>query len=298
MFPNRSRSAGSPTLLLIVLIVASFILMTFDIRSEGEGLAATLREGAQSLAAPFQDVSRAVSDPFVDMVDGLANLSALREENARLRAENEEFRLNAAAVEDLRTQNDLLRQILRIPKGDIPEIVAVVRSGTGPLDSGFTIDVGLNQGVIAGNPVVNENSVLVGIVKEAFADSSTVLPVISPAQGIDIVTEDGALGVITGLGNPQEVELILLEAQTSLAPGTILRTSGQQSGIPRGLPVAEVMELLQPEGGVIQSSALAPLVDPTGLDIVRVLQFQANPTDEEPAEGETDGTTTTTTESG
>lgn len=297
MLPNRSRPAGNPTFLLVVLIVASFVLMTFDIRSEGRGLAATLREGAQSLAAPLQDVSRTVSDPVVDLVDGFANLSALRAENERLRAENEDFRLSAAEVEDLRSQNELLREILRIPKGEIPVIVAAVRSGTGPLDAGFTIDVGLNQGVIAGNPVVNENDVLVGIVKEAFADSSTVLPVISPAQGIEVTTETGEAGVIAGLGGADQVELIVIDAQTEIPAGSILRTSGQQAGIPRGLPVAQVTELIRPEGGLIQSTSLIPLVDPTGLDIVRVLQFQVDPINPEPATTEP-GTTTTTTEAG
>lgn len=261
-------------------------------------MAATLREGAQSLAAPLQDASRKISDPLVNMVDGLANLSALREENVRLRAENENFRLGAAEIEDLRSQNELLREILRIPKGEILEVVAVVRSGTGPLDAGFTIDVGLNQGVIAGNPVVNENDVLIGIVKEAFADSSTVVPVISPAQGVEVISEDGQIGVVSGLGTADRVELVVIEAEFDLLPGSILRTSGQQAGIPRGLPVAQVIELIRPEGGLIQSTAVEPLVNPVGLDIVRVLQFQVEPVDPESAEpGESGIDTSTTTTS-
>ena len=301
MIQNQPHRGGNPTVLLTVLIVVSFILMTFDIRSDGEGMAATLREGAQSLAAPLQDASRQISDPLVSMVDGLANLSTLREENARLRAENESFRLGAAEIEDLRSQNELLREILRIPKGEILEVVAVVRSGTGPLDAGFTIDVGLNQGVIAGNPVVNENDVLIGIVKEAFADSSSVVPVISPVQGVEVVSEDGQIGVVSGLGNAERVELVVIEADTDLLPGSILRTSGQQAGIPRGLPVAQVTELIRPEGGLIQSTAVEPLVNPVGLDIVRVLQYQVEPVDPdtvEPGGPGTEGSTTTTSVAG
>lgn len=44
MIQNQPRRGGNPTVLLTVLIVVSFILMTFDIRSDGEGMAATLRE--------------------------------------------------------------------------------------------------------------------------------------------------------------------------------------------------------------------------------------------------------------
>ena len=263
MIQNRPRRGGNPTVLLTVLIVVSFILMTFDIRSDGEGMAATLREGAQSLAAPLQDASRQISDPLVNMVDGLANLSALREENATpagARTRASDWVPPRSRISVPRTNSS--GRSCGFPRGRYSRWWPWC--GAGPVHSTpvSRSTSGLNQGVIAGNPVVNENDVLIGIVKEAFADSSTVVPVISPAQGVEVVTEDGQIGVVSGLGNAERVELVVIEADIDLLPGSILRTSGQQAGIPRGLPVAQVTELIRPEGGLIQSTAVEPLVNP------------------------------------
>ncbi len=288
MITERGGPRRSPNISLIVLIVASFVLMTFDIRSQGEGVAATLRSGAQSLAAPLQDGAGTVVDPIADVIDGIANLAGLRAENERLRAENEELRAAEAEIEKFRQDNLLLQQFLDLTEqAEFPSVVAEVRGGTGTFDTGFVINKGSNHGIVAGNPVLNQSELLVGIVKNVFPDSATVIPVIGPTTGVEILTEGGDLGVVTGTGDPDRLDLMILDASEPVEADTILRTSGNQRGIPSGLQVGRTTERMRPDGSLIQSQSVAPVADLTAVRFVIVLQVPA----EDPAPPDTTTTT-------
>lgn len=294
MIPDRRR-AGNPNVLFVALVIASFVLMTFDIRSDGQGLASELRTGAQTLASPLQDGASAIVDPLVNVVDSMLNSTAYREELDRLRTENEELRLLAAETERLQREMEVFQQILNLPPSDIQETFAEVRGGTGPLETGFIITKGLNQGVVVGNPVLNEAGILIGVVTEALDDTATVTPIIAVNFGIDVVTPRDEFGVVNGLGVSDVFQVTFLNAEFPLLPGEILYTSGQTPGIPADLPVAEVMTIINPEGGLIQSNDVQPLADPSALTLVRVVLFQTEPVIEEPVEEEPAGEETTET---
>lgn len=300
MINDRGDHRRSPNISLIVLIVTSFVLMTFDIRSQGEGVAATLRSGAQSLAAPLQDGAQTVVDPLVNLIDGMANLAGLRSENERLRAENEELRAAQAEIEKFRQDNLLLQQFLDLTEqSEFPSVVAEVRGGTGTFDTGFVINKGSNHGIVAGNPVLNQSDLLIGIVKDVFPDSATVVPVIGPTTGVEVLTEAGDVGVVTGTGNPDRVELMILDATGPIEVGSVLRTSGNQRGIPSGIQVARVVERTRPDGTFIQTQNVEPVAELTGVRFVIVMQVPADePTETTDTTVEPETTTTTVADSG
>lgn len=283
------RRRSNPTMLLTILLVASFLLMTFDVRGQNSGLTATLRTGAQSLTAPLQDASRAVVDPIVDFVDGLANLGSLREENRRLREELNQARLAAADADSLAERVELLERLMNLPAGDFPQTVAEVRGGTGPLDLGLTINQGLEQGVVVGNPVLDENQVLIGVVTEALPNSAIVRLITDPLSGIQVLTQAGEVGVIEGLGTAGNLRLTIFETSVDIAAGELLRTSGTEVGIPAGLVVGQLMKDARTNGGGIETDDVAPLADGRTLSVVIVVQYGG-----EPIVTGTDNTTTTT----
>ena len=95
--------------MLVVLVVLSFLLMTFDIRSSGGGVAGTLREGTQAVFAPVQEFATTLISPVVDFVDGLANLAGLRDENESLRRRISELEARIDEVGSLEAEVATLR---------------------------------------------------------------------------------------------------------------------------------------------------------------------------------------------
>jgi len=287
--------------MLVVLVVLSFLLMTFDIRASGGGVAGTLREGTQAVFAPVQDLATSVISPVVDFVDGLANLAGLRDENEALRRRIAELEARIDEVGTLEAEIETLRRItdLTLPNESIPTEPARVIARGDNFDSSFTIDKGTDHGLVVGNPVVDEDGALVGEISVVTPSSATVVPIIRPTGAVTVESQTGETGILLGQG----LAKLIFEVNPAAEPvfvDYLLVTAGSTK-FPPGLSVAKVAESASPEAAKIRTEAI-PLADFNRLKLVVVLQwtFSAEdrqekqlPADETPAEdagSETGGT--------
>ncbi len=105
---RRFDRAGA---LFIGLLSVSFLLATFDVRAEGSGVGAVLREGTQSLFAPVQRLATSVTRPVVGFIDGIADIATLRDENDRLQSRVEELESLVQDAEGLHRRLEELEKI-------------------------------------------------------------------------------------------------------------------------------------------------------------------------------------------
>jgi rod shape-determining protein MreC len=282
------RGGRRALIITIALVVVSFVLMTFDLRASGEGVGGTLRNGAQAVFSPVQGLLARAIAPVIDVVDGMANLAGLREENALLRAELQEMRTRVARVDELEAQVALLQQAqdLELDNEDITRVTANVLGGSDPLDLSFSIDRGTADGVLVGNPVIDPAGNVVGVVADVFEGGARVLPMVAPTEAVG-VTVGPQTGVVTGSGNPNRMELEILEATGPLSEGDVVVT-GNTTSYPAGLTVGTVVSAATPEAAYL-ATQVKPLADVTRLRVVLVLGW--------PLAGEP-GVTGSTTEGG
>jgi len=277
--------------MLVVLVVLSFLLMTFDIRASGGGVAGTLREGTQAVFAPVQGFATKVVSPVVDFIDGLANLAGLREENETLRQRIGELEARINEVGTLEAEVETLRRIadLTLPDESIPTRPARVIARGDNFDSSFTIDKGARDGLVVGNPVVDANGSLVGELSVVSASSATVVPVIRPTGAVTVESQTGEAGVVLGRGTAKMILEVNPAAEPVLAD-YLLVTAGSTK-FPPALPVAKVAEAASPEAAKIRTEAI-PLADFNRLKFVVVLQWSFTADEDEsgpePPTGETD----------
>ncbi len=268
--------------MLVVLVVLSFLLMTFDIRASGGGVVGTLREGTQAVFAPVQAFATSLVSPVVDFIDGLANLAGLRDENEALRQRITELEATISEVGTLEAEIETLRNItdLTLPDDSIATRPARVIARGDNFDSSFIIDKGTGDGLVVGNPVVDEHGALVGEIRVVTASSATVLPIIRPTGAVTVESQTGETGVVLGQGGAK----MILEVNPAAEPvfaDYLLVTAGS-SKFPPALPVAEVIRSASPEAAKIRTEAV-PLADFNRLKFVVVLQwtFSAGEQDEE-----------------
>ena len=262
--------------MLVVLVVLSFLLMTFDIRTSGGGVAGTLREGTQSVFAPVQEFATSLIAPVVDFVDGLANLAGLRDENETLRRRISELEARIDEVGTLEAELETLRRItdLTLPDETIPTQPARVIARGDNFDSSFTIDKGTRDGLVAGNPVVDENGALVGEISVATSSAATVVPIVRPTGAVKVESQTGEAGVVLGQGPALGSANLVFEVNPATEPvlaDYLLVTAGSTK-FPPGLPVAKVAESANPEAAKIRTQAI-PLADFNRLKLVVVLQW-------------------------
>lgn len=296
MLPYGSPRRGTVTLGILVLI--SLLLMTFDIRSSGDGFVQTFRNGAQTIFNPFQDVAQAVIDPVVDAFDGLANLASLREENERLRAEREELLARLAEAEAALVENEQLRALLNL-LDQFPEYTltaaAIISSGDS-FDLRFTINRGAEDGIVSGSVVVDENGALVGFVVDVGEASATVAPIIASGTVVSVATDAGT-GVLSGQGTEDELRLEIYDATGPIAAETPLRTFRDERA-PTGLNVARTTALADVNVSKIDTNDVVPFVDFTRLQFVTVLGVPADAPDDPVTDTSIPDETTSTTVSG
>ena len=292
------------TALFITLLIVSFALTTMDVRASGEGVAGTMREGAQSIFSPAQKAATSVTRPIVGFFDGLANIAGLRAENEGLRANVLALEGQLDELEQLRARLQELEDLLNLttPEGIDTVTARVIAVSPSDFDHIRRIDRGLADGITAGMAVIDERGLVGRIVEPVNQNSATIRLITDPLSSVGVVVlRTGETGWVTGQGAGPLV-LKMPRAVEELLAGDLLVTGGGR--FPADLSVGIVIGAAMAEAGFTLTTTIDPRVSFGRLDFVEVLittegvEFIEDivtddrlPVDDEPAGDETTDTT-------
>ncbi len=270
-----SRRTARPRFILLLLVLTAITLITLDQRSGGHGFLDRVRSSVRQAYAP---VARTVNDalrPLGDYLHGVFHYGDLRTENARLRQQLAQARIGQlSAADDLRRLRELLAEQHLDFVGDIPTVAAQVY-GTTSSNFEMTIEInrGTDAGVGTGMPVVYAGG-LVGRVVDVSATRATVLLLTDPTSHVAVRFPNNDEGIATGTGSGSPLRVELVDPKTVLKPNDVLFTSGGQGGLyPAGIPVGIVRTATHQPGVLQQDVTLDPVVDPSSLEFVQVLEW-------------------------
>ena len=258
------------TILMIFLLVISFVVATFDVRSEGAGVGNTLRDGSQSLFSPLQQGVNAVVRPVVGFLDSFSEIGRLRDENEALRNEVRQLRQQVIDDVTLRHRLEELEKILDlVVPGDLATVTArIVSSGSTDFDFVRWVDKGTEQGVLVGQAVVDEDG-LVGRVDFVTANSARVRLIIDPNSGVLVRNlATGEIGIVDGQGD-RAPRLRIFNARFSVAEGQLVVTDGTR--FPANLRVGVIIDAADSEAGFQLTTSIEPRVRFNQLDFVKVV---------------------------
>lgn len=268
----------------VTLLVVAILLMTFDVRLQGEGVVGVMRGGAQTLLSPLQRAATVVVDPLAGFLDGLGDITSLRETNDALRTELAQAQADLAEAGDDLARLETLERLydLDLDGTEVARTPANVIGRADQFDLAFQIDKGINDGILEGQPVIDSFGFVVGTVSDASPNTAIVVPIIGSRNQVTVL-----VGSQTGLleANPGSAEMTLhvFDARASVEAGDQVLTAA--STFPSGLAVGEVVEEADPESNALQAT-VRPFVDVEALRVVVVLAWPPDPTEM---------TTTTTT---
>jgi rod shape-determining protein MreC len=271
-----SRRAARPRYILLLLVLTAITLLTLDQRGTGSGVFETVRHGARDAFAPISDAADHVLQPVGNFFEGAIHYGDIKDENARLRAQNAELQGKVLQAQDAeRERQSLLDQQNLSYAGDIPPVRArVVETSASNFELTVEIDKGTSDGVGKGMPVVS-GSGLVGKVVEASRKRATVLLLSDSSFSVGIrLSASGDVGVADGTGAHRLLNVRLIDPGTKVAKGEVVVTSGlQQSVFPPGIPIGTVVSARTPAGALQQEVTVEPAVDLRRLEFLTVLQW-------------------------
>jgi rod shape-determining protein MreC len=224
-----------------------------------------------ALADTLAPIYAVMAEPLNAMREGVQEarlLWAMREENARLREENDRLHRWQAAALSLQSENTLLRRQLKV----IPEAPASLRTARVVADAGGTyaraVLLALAPGVeIRKGQVALDERGLAGRVTEVGSRSARVLLVTDMNSRIPVTLEGSRARAVMAGTNGDRPRLQHWPEGTRPQDGERVVTSAEASAFPAGLPVGVVHWT---EGGTPEVELFARL---DRLDVLRIFDF-------------------------
>lgn len=239
------------------LVLVSLALLTVYFRESSNGSLHSLQGTGASVLRPFEVAANRVAQPFRDAASWIGGLSDARDENKKLRLENEKLTGQLYNYDALLQQNRDLKAMVHFlggstfPEGYTRLPTSILSQPSGQFDERVVVGVGRSDGVKVNSPVVSPSGFLVGIVSKVFASSSQVKLITDETSAVSIVdAKTGAAGILRH--NDPGSSMIFDDVPKSdvVNEGDPLITAGWKQGdltsiFPRGIPVGTAASVSQ-----------------------------------------------------
>lgn len=274
------KRVSNRTFLFFLLAAISLILLILSSSGRLTPVEGQLTRAGKPFLVAFNGLGRQISNVF----ETVRNFSTLRTLNQQLQAQVDTLTIENLRLKEAEAENQRLRELLRFKQlnpiydfsgGQV--IARVISQGSTNYLSTLTIDLGANQGIQAGMPVVTERG-LVGRIYKVGPDSATVLLITDPSSGVQALVErNRAVGVVNGhAGGLPVMEYIPQDADIS--PGDLVLTSGLGGAFPKSLVIGQVIEVRKRDFDMFQQAVVRPTVSFDRLEFVLVItNFQSQP---------------------
>lgn len=231
----------------------------------------------QEYQSPIRNAFRStVLYPFIWAQSDIVSRATQTVDVGQVRAERDSLLAVVSAEASLAEENRRLRELLglreRVTTSFVPAEIMPV--GTAGGESTFFVDVGTEDGVQVGSPVISADGLL-GVVWEVGARSSQAIDWTNSDFRASAMTAGGdAYGIVESRRGRyrEEDRLVLVGApfHVDVRPGTRVVTSGRGGVYPRGILLGTVLGVEEADTGWRKSYLLLPAVRPEAVTHVLV----------------------------
>ena len=254
--PPLFKQGPAPLALLILYVCTSISLLVLDDRFRYlEPLRVTVTE----VVSPLKKVVQWPVIALTTVDDYAVTLEQARRDNAALRHERLMDAEKMQRLEVLEAENQFLRKLLETRRqlGSRVQPASILYSARDPFNRRVILDRGSDQGVIEGQPVVDDQGV-VGQVTRVAPDYAEVTLLTDRNQSIPAqVVRNGLRTVVFGTGDGR-LEMRYMSSNADVQVGDWIVTSGIDGIYPRGLKVGKVESLESDPNGIFSRFILTP----------------------------------------
>jgi rod shape-determining protein MreC len=266
--------------LMIALLLGNFILMAYSAKTVSNQ--SIIRVWAQTIAdfvqSPVTTVSYTVSNYF----QSFATLRTAQSENDVLKQRVQELEVAVQNKESLSVENERLKSLLELKERSGYKILPAKIIGRDPsawFDTSI-INRGSLDGVKLNMPVVT-NGGLVGRITAVSPLTSQIYLVsrekVSQGGVIGEIGKSNALGVVSGTGKKELLEMGYVPGSVEVNVGESVYTTGQEGIYPPGLKIGEVIEVRPGSATVTHQIFIKPSANLSSLQEVAVLLYEPPP---------------------
>jgi rod shape-determining protein MreC len=254
-------SRHRPLALLTFVVAAQVLLIAFQVRHSDRGQrdVPLVRYWAAAIVTPIERVGTWTFSKIGGVWTGYVALHSTREENLRLRRENDQLKLRNRELETQAGEAQRLAALLNFRQAhpEAPLMAAQVLGSSAPMMQAQIIGASadpnshtmfINRGDrdhIRRNMGVITPDGIVGKIVEVFPNTAQVLLINDKESGVGALFADTRThGVVKGTGDPQpHMDYIVNDDKVQV--GEEVLTSGEDRIFPKGLPIGTVVDAKQ-----------------------------------------------------
>lgn len=265
--------------IVIVLLAAAVVLLNTRPID-------TPRDLATRLTLPIQRLLREAGNELRSASGAVEDSTTLRERAEQLEKTVAQLTVENLRLKEIEAENVQLRSLLQFRdvhpsttyKGG--QLVGrIVANEPGNIVQSILIDIGSNNGIEAGMPVVTELG-LVGRVTEVYSNAARVLLITDSSSNVNTMLQNTRLrGILRGRAGQSPIMDYLPQDQPILV-GDIVVTSGEGGRFPIGIPVGQVVEVEQNDVEMFQQAVVRTTVDFDTLETVLVVTNFVSPSEQ------------------
>jgi rod shape-determining protein MreC len=188
---------------------------------------------------------------------------AFKRENEELKSRLNNLIYENSQLKSYKLENKKLKELLNyFQEKEFSYLTAKVIGRDIDKDNTLLINLGKDQGIREGYPVVVDNGIIIGKIIDAKDNISTILLVTDNLSQLAISTID--INKTTGLAKGEfglSIKVELIPQDLEIKEQDLIITSGAEENIPRGLILGKVNRIISHKNDLFQSVVISPLVD-------------------------------------
>lgn len=265
------------TVVLSSALFLSFLLMTLEVRREGD-LAPFVERLLLESISPFLKATTYVKTGVVSLWESYVDLRRVRQENLRFHEEIQSLQRRLRTLEEQAHENWRLKTLLRLQEQEpSPSLVArVVGKDATNWFRSLVIDHGSHHGISRHMAVIAPEG-LVGQVAEVTPRSARVQLITDPVSSVGVLLQSSRVtGLLVGT-ELRRLRIRYLPILAEVRPGEVVVTSGMGGVYPKGVLVGKVVAVDKRSGALFQEAVVEPSVDFSSLEGVMVIMGGRHP---------------------
>ena len=254
---------------LVIVIILAILLIVLTIVTSGQRDKLTSIEGlVGEIVTPVQDVLYRVATSISRFFNSFSERKQMAQEYELLKERVKLLEQQQLEMDEVLRENQRFERLLDFKQGDNLNIVAGVRiTGKNPGNwfNTMTIDSGSAQGITENMAMVNDRG-LIGRVTEVGKNWAKVRAIVDGQSSISAIVErtrDNGMvkGNNTFATENGLCQMINLPLDSDIVVGDRIITSGLGEVFPKGVPIGEVIEVVEEKREKYITAIIQPTVD-------------------------------------
>lgn len=265
---------------LVLVIVLAILLIALAVLTSGQRDNLTKIEGVVGdIISPVQGFMYRVATSVSQFFKSINEKQQLSEQYEILKNRVAQLEQQQLEMDEVIRENQRLKRLLdfKEEKDDfLVEGVRITGKNPGNWLNTMTIDKGSNHGVIVNMAVINDQG-LIGRVIETGGNWATVRTIVDGQSSVSAIierTRDNGMvkGNNTLIFEDGLCRMINLPLDSDVVVGDRVITSGLGEIFPKGIPIGEVIEVLDEERDMYKTAIIRPDVDFMRLEEVLIIR--------------------------